>query len=152
MRIEDWQVLSPTNLAPAGAEELNRILHGALRGDMVKYANGWQDLKFRVPKPLGAQQIVYGCKVINTVNRPHWEKYVWPRQREDGTKPLCYLANGEIGVVTGRTLLAKNGKQPWFPKQIEVCFGSQPGFAYSFLASGFSDEGEDRCQPGRATG
>ncbi|HEV2840312.1 MAG TPA: ATP-dependent RecD-like DNA helicase [Chthoniobacterales bacterium] len=146
LRIEDWQVLSPTNLAPAGAEELNRILHTAMRGEMVKYANGWQDLKFRVPKPVGAQQIVYGCKVINTVNRPHWEKYIWPRQREDGSKPLCYLANGEIGVVTGRTLLAKNGKQPWFPRQIEVCFGSQPGFAYSFLASGFSDEGEAPLQ------
>lgn len=146
LNIEDWQILAPMNLAPAGTEELNRILHTAMRGEMVKYASGWQDMKFRVTKPIGAQQIVYGCKVINTINRPHRERYVWPRQKEDGTKPLLYLANGEIGVVTGRTLFAKDGKSPWFPKQIEVCFASQPGFAYSFLAAGFGDEGDAPLQ------
>ena len=146
LHVEDWQILSPMNLAPGGTEELNRILHAEMRGSMVKYASGRQDLKFRVIKPLGAQQIVYGCKVINTVNRPHSAKFVWPRQADDGSKPLLYLANGEIGVVTGRSLFAKDGKSPWFPKQIEVCFASQPGFAYSFLASGFGDEGEAPLQ------
>lgn len=146
LHVEDWQILSPMNLAPGGTEELNRILHGEMRGEMVKYANGWQDMKFRVIKPLGAQQIVYGSKVINTVNRPHSAKFVWPRQADDGAKPLLYLANGEIGVVTGRSLFAKDGKTPWFPKQIEVCFASQPGFAYSFLASGFGDEGDAPLQ------
>lgn len=146
LRIEDWQILSPMNLAPGGTEELNRILHAEMRGGMVKYANGWQDLKFRVIKPLGAQQIVYGSKVINTVNRPHSAKYVWPRQGDGDSKPLLYLANGEIGVITGRCLFAKDGKKPWFPAQIEVCFASQPGFAYSFLASGFGDEGEAPLQ------
>lgn len=146
LELENWQVLAPMNLAPAGTEELNRFLHAAMRGDMVKYASGWQDMKFRVIKPVGAQQIVYGCKVINTVNRPHSVKYVWPRQGDDGSKPLLYLANGEIGVVTGRTLFAKDGKKPWFPKQIEVCFASQPGFAYSFLAAGFGDEGNAPLQ------
>ncbi|MBL9217265.1 MAG: AAA family ATPase [Opitutaceae bacterium] len=146
LRIEDWQILSPMNLAPGGTEELNRILHNAMRGGMVRYASGRQSAQFRVIKPLGAQQIVYGCKVINTVNRPHSFRYVWPRQLDDGTKPLLYLANGEIGVVTGRNLFAKDGKSPWFPKQVEVCFASQPGFAYSFLAGGFGDEGDAPLQ------
>ena len=146
LSIEDWQILSPMNLAPAGTEELNRILHTAMRGGMVKYASSWQDMKFRVIKPLGAQQIVYGCKVINTVNRPHSAKYGWLRQSDDGSKPLLYLANGEIGVVTGRTLFAKDGKSPWLPKQIGVCFASQPGFAYSFLTAGFGDEGDAPLQ------
>src|SRR5438094_7976107 len=95
---------------------------------------------------------IYGCDPFSRCAvkifqlRRHWDSYICPRQLEDGSKPLCYLANGEIGVVTGRTLLAKNGKTPWFPRQIEVCFASQPGFAYSFLASGFSDEGEAPLQ------
>ena len=144
--LENWQVISPMNLAAGGTEELNRIFHSEMRGRTVDYANGRQTLKFRIPKPLGPQQLVYGSKVMNTENRPH--EYVSPRQKPDGSRPLKYLSNGEIGVITGLCLREDDTvpPSPWFPSKVEVCFSSQPGFAYSFLSSGFGDDGEPPLQ------
>jgi ATP-dependent exoDNAse (exonuclease V) alpha subunit len=138
--IESWQVLSPVKMhAGAGTEELNRTLQKALRGDMLKYASGMMSRNFRVPKPAGAQQAVYGDKVINVMNRNH--PYVWPRQSSDGEPPLEYVANGEIGVIIGETAGAKR-PDPWRPGKLEIAFGSQPGFRYSFFASSLTDEGD----------
>ena len=83
---------------------------------------------------------------MNTENRPH--EYVSPRQKPDGSRPLKYLSNGEIGVITGLCLREDDTvpPSPWFPSKVEVCFSSQPGFAYSFLSSGFGDDGEPPLQ------
>lgn len=138
--IESWQVLSPVKMhAGAGTEELNRTLQKALRGDMLRYASGMMSRTFRVPKPAGAQQAVYGDKVINVMNRNH--PYVWPRQAADGAPALEYVANGEIGVIIGETAGVKR-PDPWRPGKLEIAFGSQPGFRYSFFASSLTDEGE----------
>lgn len=140
VQIEAWQVLSPVRTKPgAGTEDLNRVLQHALRGDMLKYAAGRMTRTFRVPKPAGAQQAVYGDKVINVVNRNH--KYVWPRESPSGEQPLEYVANGEIGVILGQTLGVKK-PEPWRPAKLEVAFGSQPGFRYSFYASSLTEEGD----------
>lgn len=134
-KIEAWQMLSPVRVAPgAGTEDLNRVLQHALRGDMLKYAAGKMAKTFRVPKPAGPQQAVLGDKVINTMNRNH--RYVWP---EAGA--LKYVANGEIGVIVGESYgVAK--PEPWRPGRLQIAFGSQPGFRYSFFASSLSDDGE----------
>lgn len=76
------------------------------------------------PKPLGAEQVVYGDKVINIRNTTVSEKRVYPVQGA-----LRYVANGEIGVAVGQT---KGGKVNWAPSKLEVEFSSQPGFKYDF--------------------
>ena len=137
--VEAWQILSPTRVHPgAGTEELNRVLQRMLRGDTLAYASGGMRLQFRIPKPAGPQQVVYGDKVINVKNRDH--PYVYPRKGPDGD-PLKYVANGEIGVIIGESLNASR-PSPWIPAKLEVAFGSQPGFRYSFWASSLKDDAE----------
>jgi hypothetical protein len=48
--------------------------------------------------PMGSDGVIYGDKVINIGN--HRRYSVYPKATDDG-KPLKYVANGEIGIVTG---------------------------------------------------
>ncbi len=144
LKIESWQLLSPVRTLPsAGTEDLNRVLQHALRGEMLTYASGRMSKKFRVPKPAGAQQAVLGDKVINLVNRNH--RFVKPRQSPAGEEPLEYIANGEIGVILGETFGAWK-TDAWRPGKIEIAFGSQPGFRYSFFASSLREEGDQAIE------
>jgi hypothetical protein len=63
---------------------------------------------------------------------------VFPSQAKDGKSPLQYVANGEIGIVTG----------PFKPmgskvnlNQLKVTFSSQIGFEYSFWSNDLSEDG-----------
>jgi ATP-dependent exoDNAse (exonuclease V) alpha subunit len=140
--IESWQVLAPVRLLPGGTEDLNRLFQQELRGSMLRYATGKQRANFRVPRPVGPQQVVYGDKVINISNQQN--RYVRPK-RLNGTKPLAYIANGEIGVVIGETLSGAPF-DPWFPWRLYVAFGSQPGFRYSFTAQALKEEGDSTLE------
>jgi hypothetical protein len=84
-----------------------------------------------IPQPLGPDGIVYGDKVINTVN--HRRYRVFPKE-----EALEYVANGEVGIVVGmfrRTFAKWNGPLP-----VNVEFSSQPGFNYTYGSSDFAEE------------
>jgi len=89
-KIEDWQILSPVRNQPYGVEALNRYIQATFRYKTKEFANRkkWR----KIPKPMGREEIIYGDKVINLKN--HHRKGVYPKDNA-----LCYLANGEIGVV-----------------------------------------------------
>ena len=96
---DGWQVLSPLKGEAAGTIVLNRLIQRGFRAGMRKLAQPEDRRYAKIPAPMGADGIVYGDKVINLRN--HRRRWVYPEEPADGTTPLCYVANGEIGIVTG---------------------------------------------------
>ena len=114
-----------------GVESLNRFIQRKFRADTRSYATS----RFRkIPRPMGAQEIVYGDKVINLRNQ-HRNK-VFPKDAA-----LKYVANGEIGIAVGQYKGKNSGYtgQPW---ALEVEFATQRGFKYSYTGGDFSEEKE----------
>lgn len=126
--IEAWQILSPLRGMPFGVGDINRLIHERFRRETVEFASRPQR---SIPRPMGAERIVYGDKIINLSNHRRDGKRVWP-----ANGALGYLANGEIGIVVGMWKKWAN------PKILNIEFSSQKGFQYSFYGSDFSDEGE----------
>ena len=116
-KVESWQILSPLRGMPFGVNDINRQIHEHFRRDQINYAKE-SDL---TPDPMGAEQIVYGDKVINLINHKHKISY----ESESG-----YIANGEIGIAAG----ALN------PKLLRVEFSSQIGNIYDFKKSQLDSE------------
>ena len=81
---EAWQILSPTRILPSGTAELNRVIQQRFKQGLLR--NTW-------PRPFGEQEIVWTDKVIQNVNQ---RRKGWPRG-----VGMDYVANGEIGIVTG---------------------------------------------------
>jgi energy-coupling factor transporter ATP-binding protein EcfA2 len=123
-----WQILSPIRGMPFGVSGINRQIHERFRRDTLEFANRHPR---SIPKPMGAERIVYGDKVINLRNHRRDGNKVWPKEGA-----LGYLANGEIGIVTGQW------KSFASPKILHVEFSSQEGFTYSFFKSDFREESE----------
>ncbi|OGU74218.1 MAG: hypothetical protein A2V93_07945 [Ignavibacteria bacterium RBG_16_34_14] len=141
--VENWQILSPVREKPFGVKALNRKIHQLFRkttiedatvGRKIKYNNGYEKTERKIPKPLGIEQIVYGDKVINLGN--HSRKSVYPK--EDS---LEYLANGEIGIVTGQ-FKRRNASYKGQPQFVEIEFNSQKGFVYTFVSKDFKEESD----------
>lgn len=125
--VEAWQILSPLRGMPFGVGDINRQIHARFRKTFLDLATR----KCRsIPKPLGAERVVYGDKVINIANHKRGGRKVYPE-----TGSLGYLANGEIGITVGQWKTRGN------PKILHTEFSSQPGYTYSFFGSDFSDEG-----------
>lgn len=118
---ENWQVLSPIRASAGGIVELNRLLQRSYRQNTLDLARIRRHPK--IPKPAGPQEIVYGDKVINVRNGAR--KFYYP----DTGDVLEYVANGEIGVVTG-PFRGRGAKTPLHHLRVE--FGTQPGTAYTF--------------------
>jgi len=134
-KIEDWQILSPVRNAPHGVESLNRFIQGTFRQKTKDWANQrWR----KIPKPMGREEIVYGDKVINLKN--HYRKDVYPKD-----EALCYVANGEIGVVVGQ-YKRKNSNMKGLPWKLEVEFASQPRFKYGYSNWDFGEEAEPKLE------
>ncbi len=130
--VEDWQVLSPVRATRGGVNELNRTLQRNYRESVLALARlkGWQQ---KIPKAAGTQEVVYGDKVINIKNRTRKQYY------PDPGGVLGYVANGEIGVVTG-PFRRKGARAPL--DRLEVEFSTQTGTAYKFwLTEMGGDEG-----------
>jgi hypothetical protein len=119
-------VLSPIRGEGAGVTELNRMLHRTYRAGTLDLARNPQ-YERKVTKPGGPQEIVYGDKVINIRNKPR--RIYFPAVDDC----LEYVANGEIGVVTG-PFRRKGGKKPPFDR-INVAFSTQPRTAYTYFLS-----------------
>ena len=129
---EDWQVLSPVRPGQVGVDAINRELQSRFRRavrDLATTEKHW----LKVPRPFGAQQILYGDKVINVVNARRFD--VWPRP--DGE---AYVSNGDIGVAIGQYKTRKS-KFKGNPKKLEVEFAAQPGTKFGFGGRDFSEEG-----------
>jgi hypothetical protein len=113
---------------PSGVSNNNRQLHEHYRSGFLTLANGtWRS----IPKPMGAERVVYGDKVINLNNHRRDGKKVYPQEGA-----LGYLANGEIGIAVGLWQTRKN------PKILKIEFSSQQGFTYGFYKSDFREEGD----------
>ncbi|MCP5557686.1 MAG: AAA family ATPase [Verrucomicrobiaceae bacterium] len=119
-KAEAWQILTPVRQHPWGVSELNRNLHNEWRKGTLELARKkWG----KICKPLGAEQIVYGDKVINNRNHGRWS---WsPGARRS-------LANGEIGMV-----VTKWGST----NEVHVEFSTQPGFNFTYKPGEFSEDG-----------
>ena len=116
-KVESWQILSPLRGMPFGVNDINRQIHEHFRRDQINYAKSSK----RTPDPMGAEQIVYGDKVINVINHKHRVSY--------GSRS-AYIANGEIGITAG----ALNSKL------LRIEFSSQRGYTYDFKKSELDSE------------
>lgn len=126
--VEAWQILSPLRGMPFGVSDINRQIHERFRAGFLNLATArWRS----IPKPLGAERVVYGDKVINLGNHRRDGKKVYPQEGA-----LGYLANGEIGIAVGLW------KTKGFPKILKVEFSSQQGYTYDFYGSDFREEGD----------
>ena len=133
--IEKWQIVSPVNGYGYGVREINKLVQGKYRRSYIdlalniKPADRDYHSKRKIAKPKGSDNIVYGDKVINLRNK-RWESNQWINPREKKATALNYIANGEIGVITGefrgRTSSAKG--EP----RIEIAFSTQRGYSYVF--------------------
>jgi hypothetical protein len=113
---------------PFGVGDVNRLIHEQFRTGFITLATSFPR---SVPKPFGAERIVYGDKVINLGNHRRDGKRVYPQEGA-----LGYLANGEIGVAVGLW------KTRGFPNILKVEFTSQKGYTYDFYGNDFRDEGD----------
>ncbi|WP_409328931.1 AAA family ATPase [Trujillonella humicola] len=129
---ESWQVLSPVRVTGGGVNELNRYLQRTYREEIRQLAAP-DDPRFRkIPKPAGPEEIVYGDKVINVRNKKRTRYY----PKIDNA--LEYVANGEIGVITGPTRFATRNAPLGL---LEVEFATQLGTSYKFWMSEMGEEG-----------
>ncbi len=134
-KAEDWQILTPVRGQAHGVYDLNRVVQRHFRKATLEWANKrWR----KIPRPFGAEEVVYGDKVINTANKVRYD--VFPK--EDA---LRYVANGEIGVVVGQ-FKGKKAAYKGLPWKLEVEFSSQPGVSYGFGGEDFSREGDSRLE------
>ena len=134
----NWQILSVNRNGPGGSIFLNRRIKDRLRGRRLKDAiesnkvphyRDWM----RFIKPRGAEQIVYGDKVICVRNHRR-APYIFDT-KETGEKE--FLANGEIGMVTGQMLWGKGS-----PSFTHIEFTGRNDRNFSFSRSAFSEDGQ----------
>jgi hypothetical protein len=131
-RAEDWQILSPVKGHPHGVRELNRFIQRHFREATREWATSRSR---RIPKPFGAEEVLWGDKVISLRNDPR--RRVYPPMEDD--EP--YVANGDLGIVVGQW---KTKAMKKAPRKLQVEFASQPGYAYEY---GKRDFGEDARPP-----
>lgn len=135
--VDNWQVLSVNRNAPGGSIFLNRMIKERLRGERLRksvesnrvpHYMDWM----RFIKPRGAEQIVYGDKVICVRNhrRTPWLY----KLGTEGDKE--FVANGEIGLITGQKRWGKSN-----PKFTHVEFSGRKDRNFSFRRSDFSEDG-----------
>jgi len=137
---EAWQILCPVRSLPGGSNELNRLIQKTYRLSTLDYARSKQAYAWRIPKPVGPEEIVYGDKVINVRNRKAERGCsVYPKEGA-----LGYVANGEIGLVVGP--VNRGDKKSWFPSQLQAVFATQPEHSYYFSPSLFGDDVESQLE------
>ena len=115
-----------------GVDALNRAIQERFRRRWkeIATAEGWRR---KVPRPIGAQSILYGDKVINIVNQKRRDV----RPALDGD---AYIANGDLGIVVGQ-YKGKTSKLKGLPSKLEVEFAGQPGHKFGFWKGEFCIEG-----------
>jgi len=108
-KAEHWQILSPVRNHEFGTTEINRKIQVRYRGRMQNYC------RRKSQRPFGEQELVWTDKVIQIFN---CRRNAWPRG-----EGLDYVANGEIGLVTGT----------WKkPDSLSVEYSTQPKVSYRY--------------------
>ena len=136
-KAESCQILSVNRSTPGGSIFLNRRIKEQLRTSRLESAiesnrvPGYLDW-MRFTEPRGPEQIVYGDKVICVRNHRRAPWIYEPK--ETGEKE--FIANGEIGLVTGQRSWDK--KKPVFT---HVEFAGRADRRFSFRRSDFSEDG-----------
>ena len=120
-KAEKWQILTPVRQHLAGVLALNRVIQQNFRKHFVDRANGLIERRKTICSPAGPEGIVYGDKVINVTNSRFRRTYP---KKDDG-----YVANGDIGIVTGHR---RTKKKNWKPEEVEVEMASKPGVVFKY--------------------
>lgn len=135
---EAWQILSPVRAGETGVDGLNRWLQKSFRRKARAWAEPEKYWDRKTCKPLGAQGVLYGDKVINVANARRYDVVDSGFQKVKN----AYLANGEIGLVVGQ-FKGRNWKPKGLPWKIEIEFTSQLGLKFGFGGRDFGgDEGD----------
>lgn len=131
---ENWQILSPVRQSQVGVLALNRAIQSQFRRRFLDLTvrTGFQ--RRIITPPAGPEGIIYGDKVINVVNSSRRKTYP--------AKDDCYIANGDIGIVTGHR---RTKKKAWKPTELEVELATQPGFVYKYRPYEF--DGQESSPP-----
>ena len=133
-----WQILSVNRNGPGGSIFLNRGIKERLRSERlcqtlesnnIPHYQDWM----RFTKPRGPEQIVYGDKIICVRN--HRRRPWLYNDKTEGA--LEFVANGEIGIVTGQRKWGK--RNPGFT---HVEFADRNDRNFSFTRSNFSEDGQ----------
>lgn len=127
-KAEAWQILSPIKQYQAGVTAINRALQQQFRKNFLKMASqtGWSK---KIPSPVGPEGIIYGDKVINVINKSRRDTYP--------SKDDAYVANGDIGIVTGHR---RTRHRDSTPREVEVELASQPGVSYKYHSWEFDSQ------------
>ncbi|MGB3740263.1 MAG: AAA family ATPase [Pontixanthobacter sp.] len=135
---ENWQILSPLRGGEVGVDGLNRCIKSVFRTSVRNWTDPEVFYHRKAPKPLGAQAIEYGDKVINTANG---SRRFGPEKSD-----RAYLANGEIGLAIGQ-FKGKAWPKHWgLPWQLQVEFSSQAGLRFQFEKWDFGEDGDARLE------
>lgn len=127
---ENWQILSPVRAQAYGVDMINRTVQRRFRARALGLAKPEKDYYRKVPRPLGAQEIIYGDKVISVVNQRRYD--FWPKNEGH-----AYVANGDIGMVVGQFKSKNFNKLPW---KAEIEFASLLGTKIGYYPGEFSEE------------
>lgn len=134
-KIEKWQVISPVNGYGYGVKEVNKFFQTTYRKPFIDLA--LKKGKKLIAKPKGTDNVVYGDKVINLKNTK-WENWQSIEPKEKKSNALNYIANGEIGVITGKFRSSKSAEKG--EPNIEIAFSTQPGYSYVFHPKQLGEE------------
>lgn len=129
---ENWQLLSPIRSGLSGVDALNKELQSRFRQAVRALATTDKNW-CKVARPLGAQQLLYGDKVINLNNSTRHD--VFPKSEEP-----AYVSNGDIGVAVGQ-YKRRTDRYKGNPWKLDVEFAAQPGRKFGFGKKDFGDEG-----------
>jgi hypothetical protein len=133
-KVEAWQVLSPVNGYGFGVKEINKFVQLSYRRGFLNLAHSRERM---IAKPKGSDNVVYGDKVINLRNS-RWQDWQKIEPKEKKASALNYIANGEIGIITGR-FRSRNSPYTGEPN-IEIAFSTQPDYSYVFRPKQLGEE------------
>ena len=133
-----WQILSVNRNGPGGSIFLNRGVKERLRSRRLREALNSNNVPhhidyMRFTRPRGPEQIVYGDKVICVRN--HTRKPWLYNEMAKG--PREFIANGEIGIVTGQKTWGKSN-----PRFTNIEFADRGDRNFTFFRSNFSEDGQ----------
>ena len=133
-KAEEWQILTPIRQSQVGVLALNHAIQQQFRKRFLDLAGRTGFQKRIIPKPVGPEGIIYGDKVINIANSSR--RKIYPDKDDH------YVANGDIGIVTGHR---RTKFKDWKPVELEVELTSQPGFSYKYQPWEF--DGQESSPP-----
>lgn len=134
--VEDWQIITPVNGYGYGTKEINNVIQQTYKRSFIDLAVRTGSKRY-VAKPKGSDNMVYGDKVINLKNSK-WESWQKVNPQEKKQQAYNYIANGEIGIITGR-LRGRNHTERGEPN-VEIAFSTQPGYSYVFYPNQFKED------------